>query len=105
MFYRKERDGITLFVRLRPRAARDVITGIEKSADDKTYLAIGVRAVPEDGKANKALIKFLAREMKIPASAFSLASGAAARFKQLHITGDSAVLIRLFDEKLKSLPG
>jgi len=104
MFYRKESDGITLFVRLTPRAARDAVTGIEKSADDRTYLAIRVRAVPENSKANKALIKFLAREMKIPASAISLTSGAAARFKQLHITGDSAVLIRMFDEKLKSLP-
>lgn len=104
MFYCKESDGITLFVRLTPKAARDAITGIEKSADDKTYLTIRVRAVPEDGKANRALIKFLAREMKIPASAFSLAGGATARFKQLHIKGDSAVLMRLFDEKLKSLP-
>lgn len=104
MFYCKESDGITLFIRLTPRAARDAITGIEKSADDRTYLAIRVRAVPEDGKANKALIKFLAREMKIPTSAISLASGGAARFKQLHITGDSAVLIRMFDDKLKSLP-
>ncbi|RCL02019.1 MAG: hypothetical protein JSC189_000828 [Candidatus Tokpelaia sp. JSC189] len=103
MFYRKENDGITLFIYLIPKAAMDAINGVKQLADGKTYLAVRVRALAEDGKANKALIKFLAREMKIPSSAFSLINGAKARFKQLHTTGNSITLIKLFYKKLEFL--
>lgn len=92
MFWREEKDGITLFVRLTPKAAKDVVSGAETAADGKTYLNVRVRAIPEDGKANKALIKFLAKSLRIAPSAFTLAAGATARIKQLHIHGDRAHL-------------
>lgn len=101
MFYREEKDGLTLFVRLTPKAAKDVIVGVEEAGDGKSHLAVRVRAVPEDGRANKALIKFLAKEMKIPASAFQLATGATARLKQLHISGDAGEIAQRFADKLK----
>ncbi|AQS41801.1 MAG: Hypothetical protein BHV28_11130 [Candidatus Tokpelaia hoelldobleri] len=101
MFYREEKDGLTLFVRLTPKAAKDTIVGVEETGDGKSHLSVRIRAVPEDGKANKALIKFLAKEMKIPASAFQLAAGATARLKQLHISGHAGEIAQRFADKLK----
>jgi len=104
MFYRTGKDGLTLFIRLTPKAAKDTITGVAQAADGKVHLNVRVRAVPEDGKANRALIRFLAREMKVSPGAFKLVTGATARFKQVHVTGNCIALARLWDEKLKFLP-
>lgn len=104
MFYREAKGGLVLFVHLIPKGGRDAATGVEQAADGKSYLHVRVRAIPEQGRANKALVKFLAGEMKMPPSAFTLASGARSRFKHIHISGDYAVLVRLCHEKFFHCP-
>ncbi|MCZ2328402.1 DUF167 domain-containing protein [Bartonella sp. F02] len=86
MFYQIDASGLILFVRLSPKASVDKIVGIESRDDGKQYLIIHLRAVPEDGKANKALIKFLAKQWKIPSSYISLKSGTTSRYKQLRFS-------------------
>jgi len=49
---------------------------------------IRVRAVPEDGKANDALIRLVAQALDLPRSTLRLQSGATARTKVLAISGD-----------------
>lgn len=87
MFYQIDSNGLLLFVRLSPKSSIDSIMGVESRDDGKQHLAIRLRAVPEDGKANKALIKFLAKQWKIPPSCISLRSGATSRYKQLYFSG------------------
>ncbi|UTO28549.1 DUF167 domain-containing protein [Bartonella harrusi] len=85
MFYKiDDNHGVSLFVHLTPKAAVDRIIGIECRDDGKQYLVIRLRAVPEDGKANKALIQFLSKQWKIPSSCIFLKSGATSRYKQLY---------------------
>lgn len=86
MFYQVDTDGLILFVRLIPKSSVDQIIGVEYRDDGKQYLVVRLRAVPEDGKANKALIKFLAKQWKIPSSCIFLKSGAASRYKQLYFS-------------------
>ncbi|ABM45193.1 TIGR00251 family protein [Bartonella bacilliformis str. Heidi Mejia] len=87
MFYRVDVDSLILFVRLTPKASMNNIVGVESRDDGKQYLIIRLCAVPEDGKANKALIKFLAKQWKIPSSCISLENGAISRYKQLRFSG------------------
>ncbi|OPB29133.1 DUF167 family protein [Bartonella sp. WD12.1] len=87
MLYRIDDSGLILFVRLIPRASMDSIVGVESRDGETQHLVIRLRAVPEDGKANKALIKFLARQWKIPSSYISLKSGITSRYKQLCFSG------------------
>ncbi|WP_336278894.1 DUF167 domain-containing protein [Bartonella sp. CB175] len=87
MFYQVNTNGLILFVYLIPKASLDKIIGVECRDDGKKHLVIRLRAVPEDGKANKALIKFLAKQWKIPSSCIFLKSGATSRHKQLHFSG------------------
>jgi len=87
-FRREGANGFTLFIRLTPKAARNTIQGVSEQADGKLYLNIQISAVPENGKANKALLKFLAKTLKLPISAIELSRGHTSRFKQLELRGE-----------------
>jgi uncharacterized protein (TIGR00251 family) len=89
-FYRHHGDGLELRVRLTPKSSRDGIEGVETAADGRSHLKARVRAVPEDGKANKALVKLLAKELRVPAGSVTLVSGDTARLKTLRLEGDLA---------------
>jgi uncharacterized protein len=85
-------DGVALHVRLTPKSSRDALEGMEILADGDCVLKARVRAVPEDGKANQALIAIVAKSLKIPASRAKIASGATSRRKTLFLDGDAAEL-------------
>jgi uncharacterized protein YggU (UPF0235/DUF167 family) len=85
-------DGLTLHVRLTPKSSRDALEGVETLADGQSVLKARVRAVPEDGKANDALIALAAKSLKIPSSRIRIASGATSRHKILALEGDGALL-------------
>ncbi len=95
--YRVEPGAIVLTVRLTPRADRDAVEGISILADGKAVAQARVRAVPEDGAANKALIALLAKRFHRPKSAIELVSGATARVKQLRIAGAPADLAAIVE--------
>ncbi|MBP2443335.1 DUF167 domain-containing protein [Rhizobium leguminosarum] len=81
-------DHLRLSVRLTPNGGRDAIDGIEADGEGETHLKARVTAVPEKGKANKALIRLVAGSLRIPKSSVSLVSGDTARKKILRIDGD-----------------
>ena len=60
------RDVMLLAVRLTPKASADRLQAIAQDAQGARHLKIQVTAVPEDGKANKALIKLLSKALKCP---------------------------------------
>ena len=82
-------DGCTLPVRVHPGARRNAITGIHDGA-----LKISLITPPTDGRANQALIAFLAAELHIPRARITLLTGAASRSKSLRIAGLSAAQLR-----------
>jgi uncharacterized protein YggU (UPF0235/DUF167 family) len=51
-----------------------------------------VRAAPEGGEANAALLRLVAEALARPRSAVTLAAGHKARLKTLRIEGDGAAL-------------
>lgn len=78
-------------VRLTPRGGRDTIEGIVETADGRAWLAARVAAVPEGGKANRALLKLLAKRLGVPARDIDIIAGASSRQKRLRVAGLSAV--------------
>ena len=85
-------DGVTVAVRLMPKARRDAVEGLAENADGSTALRARVTAPPESGKANAALIRLLAKSWKLPKSALTLAAGATDRRKVIHVAGNPGTL-------------
>lgn len=98
--YRATAGGIELFVRLTPKASKEGVTGL-RDHDGKVYLEARVRAVPEDGKANKAIIELIAGRVGVPRSSIVLASGQSSRLKTLAISGDAKLLGQKIEQWLK----
>ncbi|PDQ18876.1 hypothetical protein CN311_22445 [Mesorhizobium sanjuanii] len=92
--FRTRNDGVDLFVRLTPKAAMDRLEGIETASDGRSHIKARVRAVPENGAANQALERLVAKALGVPASAVSVVAGGTARLKTLRISGDPAALAR-----------
>ena len=80
-----------LAVRLTPRAAHDRIDAIAETPEGWRVEA-RVRAVPEKGLANEALLRLLADELALSRAAIALSSGSKAREKRVQIDGDETSL-------------
>ena len=65
--------GLAVSLRVTPNAGRAKIDGVANDADGRPFLKVAVTAVPEDGKANEAVIKLFAKEFHLPKSSFSIA--------------------------------
>src|SRR5258707_15015842 len=78
-------DGCTLSVRVHPGARKNNVTGVHADA-----LKIALTAPPVDGKANEALIAFLADALHLPRARIAIVAGLTGRAKTLRITGKSA---------------
>ena len=92
---------IRIRVRLTPKGGRDAIDGWSDHLNERV-LNVRVAVVPEDGKANAALIALLAKVLGIAKSRIVIAGGAASRLKALEIEGDArdiAARLATFGEK------
>ncbi len=76
-----------LFVRLTPKSSVERIDGWDMDDKGRRFLKVRVRAAPIEGRANEALIAFLAKTLKIPKSRLSLVAGDTTRLKQIEIDG------------------
>lgn len=84
--------GLRVALRVQPGASRAGIDGTASLDDGETVLKLRVTAPPEDGKANAAVVKLLAKAWKLPKGDLSLIAGQTGRRKALLISGDGAAL-------------
>ena len=82
-------DGCTLAIRVHPGAKKNAITGTHAEA-----IKISLTTPPTDGRANEALIAFLADLLRIPKARIALIAGATSRTKLPRITGKSAAEVQ-----------
>ena len=73
-------------VKVSPRASREEIAGFITDSAGKSWLHVRLTVPPEDGKANKALLKLLAKHWKLPQSSLEIVSGDTARHKIIRVT-------------------
>ena len=72
-------EGAEIAVRVTPKASRDRIL-VEDDA-----IRVYVTTVPEDGKANKAVVKLLSKALGVPKTRLDLIRGATSRDKMFRI--------------------
>lgn len=96
------KDGVRVALLVSPRASRNRILGIAADADGGARLKVAVTAPPEDGKANRAVIALLAKSWRVPKTRLSIATGAGARRKLLHVdiggAGDEKELMQRIND-------
>ena len=86
--WRAEAGALVVAIRLTPKGGRDGLDGLETLSDGRGVLKARVRTAPEDGKANAALVKLIAKACGVPASRVALTSGATSRLKTIRIEAD-----------------
>ena len=85
-FFREAGSGFLLHLRVTPNAGRDAIDGVEIRDDGTCVLRLRVSAVPDKGRANAAVIALLAKTLRLPKSALTLASGETSRLKSVAVS-------------------
>ncbi len=91
-WYRLAADGrITLTLHIQPGAKKTGFAGLHGDA-----LKIRLAAPPVDGKANEALVRFVAETLGLAKSAVNLKSGQTSRRKVLEVVGSSVKAIKQF---------
>ena len=81
--------GLTLRVRVQPRASKDALGGEREGA-----LVVRLTAPPVEGAANEALARFLGRTLGVAPSAVRVLSGASGRNKVVSVAGLDAATAR-----------
>ncbi|HVP79098.1 MAG TPA: DUF167 domain-containing protein [Thermodesulfobacteriota bacterium] len=75
-------EGILLKVYLQPKCSKNELVGLYRDG-----VKVKVTAPPVEGKANEALIRFLAKELGISPSRIEIIRGLHSREKTLRISG------------------
>ena len=91
--------GVLLGIRLTPKSSQDEVSGVE-IFDGAQVLKARVRAVPQEGHANDALVKLIAKWLGVPPSTVTVVQGGKSRLKQVRIVGDADSLMALIAAKL-----
>jgi uncharacterized protein (TIGR00251 family) len=86
---REDASGVSIEVRIHPRAKKNGITGEVGEA-----LKVSLTSPPVDGRANAACIEFFAKLLKVPRSSVTIASGQTSRNKVIRVAGVSAQYVR-----------
>ena len=77
-------DAVSLDLYIQPKAARNSVCGLHGEE-----LKLAITAPPVDGKANKAVIAFLAKLFGVAKSSVSIKSGQQSRHKRCVVQGVS----------------
>jgi uncharacterized protein len=75
-------EGITISIRVIPRAARSGLAGVRNGA-----LVVRLQAPPVEGAANAELIALIAATLDVPKKAVSIISGERSRQKRVQVFG------------------
>jgi hypothetical protein len=86
---RETASGVSFTVRLQPKAKKTALV-----AELDGALKVAVTAPPIEGRANEALIRFLAELLKVARSSVTIAAGASSRNKVIRIEGLTAEQVR-----------
>jgi len=81
-WYRSSGDCITLILHVQPGAKKTSVAGLHGDA-----LKIRLAAPPIEGRANEALLRFIADTFKVPLRNVELKQGEQSRHKRLEVHG------------------
>jgi uncharacterized protein (TIGR00251 family) len=87
-------DGVVFRIKVQPGAVKNESVGVQRDV-----LKIKISAPPVKGKANKALIDFLAKKLSVKKSEIEIVSGHTSKIKKIKMLGEASKI----KEKIQSL--
>ncbi len=90
-FYEALSDGFIVRIKAHPGAKREDFGGLIEGEHQNHFLKISISTPPEDGKANKALVLFMAKAWKVSPLQFKLIKGQTSRLKIFKIEMSSDI--------------
>ena len=90
MYYQRYKSGFKIQLKIVPNSQKNQICGVVDTEFDTKVLRIKVAAVPENGKANFELLKFLSKEWGVAKSDMVLLSGEKSKRKLLYVVADDS---------------
>jgi len=85
-WYKRDGESLVLVLHVQPGAKRTEVAGLHGEA-----LKIRLAAPPVDGKANEALLSFIAGKFGVPQRGVELLRGGLSRHKMVKVTGSSVL--------------
>jgi len=96
-WYRRNGNILTLTLHVQPGAKRSELSGLHGEA-----LKIRLAAPPIDGRANEALLKYVASLFKVPMRQVELKQGGQSRHKVVAVTASLIDPDRLLDGQVRT---
>src|SRR3954471_22543801 len=100
-FFRVGPGGVTLTLKVQPKASRDGVAGAVRTPDGWA-LKVAVSAPPDKGKANAAVIAALADGFGVAKRRVAVTHGETDRRKIVHIEGNPARLAAVAQQWMPS---
>jgi len=88
-YLREEGGGVVLTLRVQPRSSADRVVGVQGDA-----LKVGLTAPPVEGRANEALLRFLADRLGVARSRLCILAGQGSRLKVVRVEGMTGPEVR-----------
>jgi uncharacterized protein len=91
-WYHEKQGYFIVRIKVKPNARQTMVLALKEQ-----YIEISLKDLPQDGKANTALVKFLAKSMKIAQSKVAIIRGDKSKIKVLTIACDKHQIKSLID--------
>ena len=100
--WRVGKSGLHVLVRVTPKSARDGVDGIMQTPEGPA-LKVRVRAVAENGQANRSVETAVAQWLGLARTCVTVAQGGKSRIKTLDIDGEPDELEPLLEARVAAL--
>jgi len=100
--WRADKTGLRVLARVTPKSARDSIDGMMQTAEGPA-LKVRVRAVAENGQANRSVESVVAQWLGLARTRVTVAQGGKSRVKTLAIDGEPGELEPLIAARIAAL--
>lgn len=80
---KRANGGFTLYIEVKPGASKTEMVGTKEDSNGISRVLIKLTAQAHDGEANKALIEYVAKTLKVPKTKIEITSGHKSRVKTL----------------------
>jgi hypothetical protein len=87
-----DKGNIFIHLKVIANSSRNELCNVVEDSNGQQILKVKITATPENGKANKALIKFLAQELGISSANIEIISGHTSPHKKLLIKDKQCIL-------------